>query len=116
MLVTLVKNVDKNVGNTPKNVDEKLVTTLPENVDGKCSQHFQKMLIEKILTTVKKTINKKTKKSKCVVIGGAPRLAAYTKPPKWPLLICLWPKQPDSWSIQNHRHGPCLSATGPNNL
>jgi hypothetical protein len=114
-----VKNVDKNVGNTPKNVDEKLVTTLPENVDGKCSQHFQKMLIEKILTTVKKTINKKTQKSKRVVFGRAPLARGLYKTTEMALallLICLWPKQPGSWSIQNHRHGPCLSATGPNNL
>jgi hypothetical protein len=33
-----VKNVNKNVGNTPKNVDEKLVTTLPE----KYWQQFKK--------------------------------------------------------------------------
>jgi hypothetical protein len=39
----------KNVGNTPK-------------MTKKCSQHFQKMLIEKILTTVQKIISKKIKK------------------------------------------------------
>jgi hypothetical protein len=116
MLVTLVKNVDKNVGNTTKNVDEKLVTTLPENVDEKYSQHFQKMLIEKILTTVKKTINRKTKKVKaCGCWGSSPARGLY-KTTEMALLICLWPKQPGSSSIQNHRHGPCLSATGPNNL
>jgi hypothetical protein len=36
----------------------------------KCSQHFQKMLMEKILTTIQKLTNKKIKKSKRVGIGG----------------------------------------------
>jgi hypothetical protein len=31
MLATLLKNIDKtNVGNTPKNVDEKMLVTFPE--------------------------------------------------------------------------------------
>jgi hypothetical protein len=42
----------KNVDNTFKNFEEK------------CSQHFRKMLIEKILTTVQKIINKENKKVK----------------------------------------------------
>jgi hypothetical protein len=32
-MLTSSKNVDKNVGNTPKNVDEKMSTTLSENVE-----------------------------------------------------------------------------------
>jgi archaellum biogenesis protein FlaJ (TadC family) len=48
MLVTLLKNVDeKNVGNTPKNV-EKILATLLKNVDEKKYwQHILKMLTRK---------------------------------------------------------------------
>jgi hypothetical protein len=41
-LATLPKNVDKNVGNTPKNVDEKMLAALRKMLTKKCSQHFQK--------------------------------------------------------------------------
>jgi archaellum biogenesis protein FlaJ (TadC family) len=48
MLVTLLKNVDeKNVGNTPKNV-EKILATLLKNVDEKKYwQHILKKLTRK---------------------------------------------------------------------
>jgi hypothetical protein len=54
----------KNVGNTPKYVDGKMSTTLSKNVEENCSQHFRKMMIKKILTTVQKIINKENKKVK----------------------------------------------------
>jgi hypothetical protein len=40
MLATLPKKLTKNVGDTPKNVDEKKLAALLKNVDEKCGQHF----------------------------------------------------------------------------
>jgi hypothetical protein len=51
------------VGNTPKNVDENMLAALRKMLTKKCSQYFQKILIEKILTTTQKIISRKNKKT-----------------------------------------------------
>jgi hypothetical protein len=67
----LLKNVKKNVGNTPENVDEKMLEHFWKMVTRKCWNTFvkcwRKILAtflkncdEKILQTVKKIINKKS--------------------------------------------------------
>jgi hypothetical protein len=43
------KMLTKNVGYNLKNVDEKILTTLQKMLTKKCTQHFRKMLMEKYL-------------------------------------------------------------------
>jgi hypothetical protein len=55
----------KNVVSAPKNVDEKMLTTVKKMLTKKYSQHFRKMWIKKILTTV-------AARSKHTILGPLP--------------------------------------------